>query len=1045
MREEITASELRAVLHTEDLKKLHGEARMCAADIYHLGPHATREDKRSYVHIWQTGKHIRPELSHEVDRKKIKKEVRIKTEQEGVAVPEPHKTKLQKKWLEESVQKLRTAGGQASLQNLQEWFQASIANFKEKGPQASEQNLQQWLETAKENLQEICPQASRKDVNEWLEISLRNIQEEDPNTSTLNVEEWLETSMKKIQDFQEQGPEVYRQAVPNELEQERPETSKLKVKEWLTPSKRSIQDLQDRSFEESAWNVKEKPKQKKPEVLESPKEHLRKEWLDASMENLRREGSEKSKHNIQEGLQELMNRFSMKVPEAPKQDLPEWLEARIQNLQEECPEESRKDMKEWLEISKSYLQKEEPETSKLSVQEWLKASMKRIQDRQERRSEGSTQNVQDLPKDPEQTRHKVPELPRGHLKKSWIETSIENLKRSEASRKNVQEGLKAVMSRLSKKCPEASRQNLQEWLEARIKNLQEECPEESRKDMKEWLEISKNYLQEEGPEISKLNVQEWLKASMRSIQDLRETGFEGSTQNVPGEYPEVSRKEWFEGSTSYPQKEDLETYKPNVEEWLPASMSGIWEPQSPEVSQQNLKVRECEASITGVRPSFENINLLDQSLERSSENVHALYRSSLAGSSAASKKKVGKRLQLSSDIDSYEVSPGSMRDWFSESGRNDEVEHLEIPGQPTAERRVRSTRDLPAEGPGSSTLSVKGGLQASIPKVRRGVSRLKVQEWLESSMKSLEEAGKASKMSLQRWLEESMRTLDEKCPENSKHDVQEWLQASIRELQEPKISKLSAQEWIGASLMNLKEKDSDVVEYLQGFIKDLQEEASRLTVQEWLETSLINVQEEDPESSRNNVKEWLESSLREFTAASPEQSGHYIKKWLETSLRNLHAPKQNLQGYMKESLEHLREGSFAAAASRYNMDWRTVPRSITGVRDSKGILKHGSSRVHFDRHDVSRTSLTPEGNIADLEQEEIGEISQIFITPEVHPQTPRQGGVEGKHLHDQGGSKTKVSPTLWVHNMHFVLISYGSKSCAEEVCSAIHNVFCFRY
>uniref|UniRef100_A0ACB8FV27 Uncharacterized protein n=1 Tax=Sphaerodactylus townsendi TaxID=933632 RepID=A0ACB8FV27_9SAUR len=508
---------------------------------------------------------------------------------------------------------------------------------------------------------------------------------------------------------------------------------------------------------------------------------------------------------------------------------------------------------------------------------------------------------QDVMDDLDGSSPEVTEFPHKHLKKEWLEASIANLRSrdAEASSQNVQKWLQACMSTIQES-PKTDKQNLKGWLEAPIKNLPAEFSEAPRKDVKEWVEVSKSYLEKKDPDISTLNVGEWLHESMCGIQEL----------------------------------------------------------QRPEGSKDALQVGEREPSIIAVHKSLESTNLLEHGQEPSTGSVHEWYRSNLTEEpSTTSKQDVEKSLHLSSEDEKRKASPKSVKEWLSASGRKPEVKRLETPRQSAAAEGQKSVRGLQAKRPGTSTVHAKDWLKIPMPNVKKGASRLKVQEWLDSSMRSLEEAGpEVSKLSLQEWLEESLRTLGKKLPEESRHDVQEYLEACLSTLPKPTASMLSVHQWIEANLKRLKEEGpdesaGDVEECLEAYVK---EEASQPSVEEWLSLSLRKLHVEDPKSSRADVKEWL-----------------------ETSLRRLEEPKQNLQEYIKESIMTLRPGSLLASRSRSSMGSIQVPKTSMRAGDYGRILKQGSSKVSFDVSNIRRISAEDD---VELDQGIAPETSEIMIT-----------------------------------------------------------------
>ncbi|KAL8165636.1 UNVERIFIED_CONTAM: hypothetical protein K2H54_049967 [Gekko kuhli] len=620
-------------------------------------------------------------------------------------------------------------------------------------------------------------------------------------------------------------------------------------------------------------------------------------------------------------------------------------------------EASRKDVKEWPEVSTSYLQTKGLRTSKLNVEEWPHVSMSSIQERRypdpSKRNlvmgehKGSTIDVR-----PSSERMNLLE-PRADMCNSNVHELYQP--RADMCNRNVHE--------LYQPRADMCNRNVHELYQPK---LIEESSAKSKQNVGKQLHLSSSG---EVAQRSMLELQHPV-----SKQNLQLGGHGGSTIDVRASLERTNLLEpradmcnrivhelyqpklIEESSAKSKQNMGKQLHlSPSVNSWEVAQRSML-ELQHP-VSKQNLQLGGHGGSTIDVRPSLERTNLLELSADISSRNVN-----------------------------SGEVVPSSMLACHSESGMNNE--HLETPSQLTAERLVRFIRDLQTESPRSSTQCMRSRGPASTQKVTDRASTQRVKEWLEASMRSpAVEGTEASKLSLQQWLEDSMRTLDVSCPAKSRYDVQKWLQASLRKLQELNALEHSAGEWIGASLRSLKE---EVPQW--AVVEDhLQEEAP---LQKWLQGSLKKLQVEDSKTSKDNVKEWLESSLREFTGVGLEQPGHDVKKWLKRALRNLHAPKQNLQQYIEESLECLRAGSLAASASRHNMDWLNVSQGTMETRDSREILRHGSSGAHFDRDDVSRMSLIPEENEGSPQQEAAGEISQIFITPEVQPKTLKQRGAK---------------------------------------------------
>ncbi|XP_039180006.1 myosin-11-like isoform X2 [Crotalus tigris] len=601
----------------------------------------------------------------------------------------------------------------------------------------------------------------------------------------------------------------------------------------------------------------------KPRMLEN---ELKKEWLQASIDNLKTKHSKESRQYIQGWLQESLKNLKEDSSKASRDTLPEWLKASVINLEKECSEEFREDVKEWLDISINHLQEKGPETSPINVQGWLEASIKSIQDLQ--KSEAESQ---------------------GSLRKGWLEKSIENLTKqgSEVPVENALQWLEDSLESLSSsKAPEPV---LETWLRDSLKNLEEESPETSNKDAKEWLEISINNLEEEGPEAPHLNTQEWLKESIKGIQDLQKSKiafqkslrngwFEKSIQNLKKQYSEEPAEnilQWLQGSLeSFSASEEP---RPVLEKWLDESVKNL-EEESPEAFKQDAK-KWLEISIKNLEEErVEELHLGTQEwLEASIKSIQDLKKSKVKFQDSINNGWLGK-----------------------------------------------STHDLQkqcSEGPLENILQ---WLKRSLESLSSSKApHLVLENWLQESLKNLEqESPEAAKQDIKKWLEISIINLEPEGPEVPHLDPQEWLEASIKGIQDfkkqsskaSKVSLTNSRErvlWVESALSERSLRNG----WLQASLASSREHgsiASRTSVQAWLQTSLKRLREEFPEGARNNLEEWLQESIQNIQMGCPEESMPYVKEWLDITLNHFQegGPETshlNVKEWLETSIQGLQE------------------------------------------------------------------------------------------------------------------------------------------
>ncbi|XP_058038730.1 centromere protein F-like [Ahaetulla prasina] len=600
----------------------------------------------------------------------------------------------------------------------------------------------------------------------------------------------------------------------------------------------------------------------KHQMLEN---ELKKEWLQASIDNLKTKHSKESRQNVQEWLQESLKNLKEDSNKVSSHTLPEWLKASVINLEKEYPEALREDVKEWLDTSISFLQKKGPETSPINVEGWLKESIKSIQDLQKSEAES-----------------------RGSLRKGWLQKSIENLDKqgSEVSVENTLQWLeKSLESLSSSKAPEPV---LEKWLRDSLKNLEEESPETSNQDAKEWLEMSVNNLEEEGPEAPRLNAQKWLKESIKSIQDLQKS-------KIP--LQNSLRKGWFEKSIQNLKKQYSEGPAESILQWL-------------------------EGSLESFSASEEQESVLNKWLEESLKNL---------------------------EEETPEAFKQDAKTWLELSIKNLEEEgpeELDLGTQEWLETSIKSIQDLKKSKVKFEDSIKHGWLGKTTEDLQKQCCERPLEnilQWLQSSQESLS-SSKAPQLDLENWLQESLKNLEQESPEEAKH-IKKWLEISINNLEPegPEVPHLDPQEWLEASIKGIQEfkKQSSKASkfslgysrervirvesalperglrngWLQACLASSREHgttASRTAVQAWLQTSLKILKQEFSEGDRNNLEEWLQESIQNIQMECPEESMPYVKEWLDTALNHFQegGPETshlNVEEWLKTSIQGLQE------------------------------------------------------------------------------------------------------------------------------------------
>ncbi|KAG8138982.1 hypothetical protein E2320_001772, partial [Naja naja] len=598
----------------------------------------------------------------------------------------------------------------------------------------------------------------------------------------------------------------------------------------------------------------------KPQVLEN---ELKREWLQASIDNLKTKHSKESRQNVQEWLQESLKNLKEDSSNISRHTLSEWLKASVINLEKECPEASREDVKEWLDTSINNLQKKGPETLPINVEGWLEASIKSIQDLQKYELES-----------------------RGSLKKEWLEKSIENLKKqgSEVPIENTLHWLEGSLESLSSsKEPEPV---LEKWLRDSLKNLEEESPETSNQDAKEWLATSVNNLEEDGPEASHLNAQEWLKESIKSIQDLQKSNipfqnslrngwFEKSIQNLKKQYsegPADSILQWLQGSLE--SLSASEEPRPVLKKWLEESLKNL-EEESPEAFKQDAQ-NWLELSIK---------NLEEEGPEELYLGTQEYLEASIKSIQDLKKSKV-------------KFEDSIYNGWLG-----------------------KSTEDLQKQCSEKPLENILQWLQKSLESLSSSKApHLVLENWLQESLKNLEqESPEGATQDVKKWLEISINKLEPEEPEVPHLDPQEWLEASIKGIQD--FKKQSSKASLGYSRERVIQVEPALSErslrngWLQANLASSREHgstASRTGVQAWLQTSLKRLKQESSEGVRNNLEEWLQESIQNIQVGCPEESMPYVKEWLDITLNQFQegGPETshlNVEEWLKTSIQGLQD------------------------------------------------------------------------------------------------------------------------------------------
>ncbi|XP_034257611.1 thyroid receptor-interacting protein 11-like [Pantherophis guttatus] len=650
----------------------------------------------------------------------------------------------------------------------------------------------------------------------------------------------------------------------------------------------------------SVWQTKPEDKKEdleemKPQFLEST---LKKDWLKASIDNLKTKKSEESRQNVLGWLQESLKNLNEVSNKASRPSLAEWLKGSLINLQKQSPETFREDVNSWLDVSLNQLQEEGPETSHLNVQEWLEASIQGIQDLQKSETE-----------------------PRSSLRKEWLEKPIENLKRnSEGSVENtlkwLQESFKGLSSSTEPKPA------LKKWLQDSLKNLEEESSGVNNQDVKEWLQTTLNNLEEGGPEASPVGTQEWLEASIKSIKHLQKprVTFRGNL-----------RKEWLEKSIENLKKQSSEGPVDNILPWLQRSLERL----SSSTEPQPVLEKWLQDSLT---------NLEDESSEVDNQDVKEWLQTTVNNL----------------EEEGPEASPVGTQEWLEASIKG--IKHLQKPRvtfrgslrKEWLEKSIENLKKQSSEGPVDNILP---WLQRSLERLSSSTEPQPVLEkWLQDSLKNLEEErSEVDNQDVKEWLQTTVNNLEEEGPEASHLGTQEWLEASIKGIQdldeqyskgrrasveesreiiiqlEPAPSEKSLRNgWLQASLANSREIGST---------------ASRTGLQGWLRASLGKLRREPPDTARNNLEEWLQEAIQNVQEGCPEESRQYVKEWLAIALNHLEegvpeTPHLTVEEWLKTSIQGLQDEIFKEMTGRKDPEVgrRKVPLS-------KGIPSQGKQIV----------------------------------------------------------------------------------------------------
>ncbi|XP_033021794.1 tiggrin-like [Lacerta agilis] len=569
LQEELKDSELQATLQAEKPSEDH-YATPCFYEVgmEHLESQMSGAGKRSCVYVWQTSTQAkRPEDDTE---KQEPEKMTQKSESPAPEVPQLSRNNLNKKWLEESIQRLQGKGDpKASKKKVLRWLQASMENLAEKVSEAPKPAIEEWLKESRRNFEETCPEEARQDVKEWLDVSISNLQEEGPETCYVGVQEWHEECIKSIQGLQES--EAKPQLLRDNIKKERLEESTM--------------SLQKEASKENVLG-----------------------WLQEPMENLR-EGNEASRENMQKWLQASIKDFMERGPEDSSEGLQEWLESSMKKIDELYPGESRQDMKEWFKASIRNFQDLGPEASHIGIKEWLEASMQNIQeipeapmkDIQKKSPEANMESIQE--KGPEASSKKVPKpFTESHQKSmlnvgKWLQSNLINRiqESSETSIENVQEWIEESLRNVEDELPEPSRQEVTEWLEETRKGLQEGNPEASKQNLNKFLKESILSLKEDIPPPTAKSVHQWLEESIANVQRGAsrlgvQKWLEQSLKTMEEEGPDVSGQDlqqWFETAMGNLDETCPEASRHDVKGWLETSMMNLQE-QGPEASKLNV-------------------------------------------------------------------------------------------------------------------------------------------------------------------------------------------------------------------------------------------------------------------------------------------------------------------------------------------------------------------------------------------------------------------------------------------------------------------------
>lgn len=173
---------------------------------------------------------------------------------------------------------------------------------------------------------------------------------------------------------------------------------------------------------------------------------------------------------------------------------------------------------------------------------------------------------------------------------------------------------------------------------------------------------------------------------------------------------------------------------------------------------------------------------------------------------------------------------------------------------------------------------VKEWLQTTINNLEEGgpgASYLGIQEWMEASIKGIQDLNEQySKARRERVEESKERVIRVDLASSEQSSSNGWLQDSLESSREhgSTASRTGLQGWLRASLRKLRRESPD---------------GARNNLEEWLQESIKNVQEKCPEEFRQSVKEWLEISLNHFQERGPGASHLSVEEWLEASIQGL--------------------------------------------------------------------------------------------------------------------------------------------------------------